>query len=62
MSQSEYIEILVNDLQMDRVNRNAICSRICSREIKYLDDMNGAERARVIDELKQLKLERKQRA
>jgi hypothetical protein len=53
MTQDEYIELLCNDLGLDtRIRRNAFISREFGREVKYLDELTGNERHRLVEMLK----------
>ena len=61
MSKSEYLEILFNDVGFNRATRKAWLSDRLGRDIVFLDDLSPQEAHGVIEELKALKKERRNR-
>lgn len=49
--QVRYIEILSNDLGLDRPRRNFMCERIVEHEVKFLDELTIGEASKIIDEM-----------
>lgn len=47
--QIQFIEILANDLKLDRFRRNKHISLKCNRRIEHLDELTKLEASLVID-------------
>lgn len=61
--QQEYIEQLCIDLGIShRLERNAHCSSIIGRQIKYLDELSSTDASEIINTLKRWKEDAKQRS
>lgn len=56
MTQTTYIEILLNDVGFgERFRRNAYLSDLVGRDIHFIDELTTKEKSLVISELKKLK-------
>lgn len=53
--QINFIELLANDLSMDRRTRNTTLSTIVNRDIHYIDELTMSEASKAIEYLKDLK-------
>ena len=54
-AQIKYLEILFNDLGYDRIQRNVWLSNRLGWDVRFLDNLTGAEASKIIDELKKTK-------
>jgi hypothetical protein len=53
MTQDEYIIILFSDCGFhEKSQQNGFMSRLLGREIKFVDELNTAEKSRIIESLK----------